>query len=148
MKKIALLSAIALSSLFSAQMVQAYKDRADIVSQTNLQTYNADLAATGVRYLGNSINSTYLANNNNALTYINQKLLNFGYTSSQIQLHNAGSTSTPYYNLIVTKTGTVYPDTYVIIGAHFDSVAAGVGANEIKTKIRLILPKSAMVFII
>lgn len=31
-------------------MVQAYKDRADIVSQTNLQTYNADLAATGVRY--------------------------------------------------------------------------------------------------
>lgn len=130
MKKIALLSAIAVSSLFSAQMVQAYKDRADIVSQTNLQTYNADLAAKGIRYVGSPLNNTYLANNVAAQDYINQKLLEIGYTSSNIELQNVGTSSKPFYNIILTKQGTTFPNTYVVIGAHFDSVAAGVGAND------------------
>ncbi|OWK74097.1 hypothetical protein CBW16_01395 [Flavobacteriaceae bacterium JJC] len=132
MKKLFTLALAAIGSFYFGQgFTQIYKDRADLVLQSNLQTYNADLAAKGIRYVGGATpNSTYLANNNAAVNYIKDKLITFGYTDSDIQMHNIGTVSKPYYNLILTKTGTVNSDTYVIIGAHFDSVVAGVGAND------------------
>lgn len=132
MKKLFTFALATISTLYFGQdFKQIYKDRADLVLQSNLQTYNADLAAKGIRYIGGTkINSTYLANNNAAVNYIKDKILSFGYADSDIQMHNLGTTSQPYYNLILTKTGSVNADTFVIIGAHFDSVAAGVGAND------------------
>lgn len=132
MKKLFTLALAIIGTFYFGQdFTQIYKDRADFVLQSNLQTYNADLAAKGIRYVGGTIpNSTYLANNNSAVNYIKQKLLDFGYAAADIQMQNLGTSSNPYYNLILTKNGTVNPDTYVIIGAHFDSVAAGVGAND------------------
>lgn len=132
MKKLFTLALATISTFYFGQtFTQLYKERADLVLQSNLQTYNADLASKGIRYVGGTSPSTaYVANNNAAFDYIKDKLLSFGYTESDIQKQNVGTVSKPFYNLILNKNGTTNADTYVIIGAHFDSVAAGVGAND------------------
>lgn len=118
---------------YSQTFTQEYKDRADLVLQTNLQTYNADLVAKGIRHIGsNTSYNNYYSNNKAAADYIVSKLKEFGYTDADIEIQNVGTTAKPILNIILTKIGTdaVKKDTYVIMGGHFDSVAAGVGAND------------------
>ncbi|KMQ65066.1 leucyl aminopeptidase [Chryseobacterium angstadtii] len=108
---------------FSAQtLIQAYKNRADLVSQTNITTNLQEFANLGVKTSGS-------VNNANTLTWIKNKYTSYGYTASQIVENpfTFGSTSTK--NLVITKTGTLYPDKYVIICGHFDTVT-GPGVND------------------
>lgn len=134
MKKFLLPSLLLLSSLgFSQNFIQAYKDRADLVLQNNLQTYNADLVAKGIRHIGSTTSyNSYYNNNKGALDYIVLKLKGFGYTDADMVIQNVGTTAKPILNLILTKVGVdpAKANTYVIMGGHFDSVAAGVGAND------------------
>ncbi len=64
---------------------------------------------------------------NNAKEWIIDQYEGFGYSDIvEDPFSYFGNTS---YNIIVTKTGSVYPDKYLIIDGHYDSVN-GVGAND------------------
>ncbi len=67
----------------------------------------------------------------NTLTWLKNKYLSYGYSASQITEDSytyTGSTAV-CKNLIVTKIGTVYPNTFVIIDGHYDSLN-GTGTND------------------
>ncbi|MBK1896489.1 M28 family peptidase [Chryseobacterium paridis] len=108
--------------LQSQSFIQAYQDRANQVTQTNITTNLQQFQNLGVKTTGST-------NNANALTWIKNKYLGYGYTASQIVEDPFTFGSTSSKNLVITKTGTVYPNKYVIICGHFDSIV-GPGTND------------------
>ena len=128
MKKI--LSVIVLSfglqSFNSQSFIQAYQNRANQVSQTNITTNLQDFSNFGIKTTGST-------NNANALNWIKNKYLSYGYSASQIVedpfSYTSGSNTINSKNLVITKTGTVYPNKFVIICGHFDSIN-GPGVND------------------
>ncbi|MBB6369891.1 M28 family peptidase [Chryseobacterium shigense] len=124
MKKITTILLLSLSaySLQGQNFIQAYQTRVNKVSQTNITTNLQDFGNLGVKTTG-SIENT------NALNWLKAKYQSYGYDASQITedtfTYNGNSTK----NLIITKTGTVYPDTYVIICGHYDTIV-GPGVSD------------------
>ena len=117
-------------------------------STSNAQTYNAyyggivanvssnnvlnDLTTFenfGIKELG----TTALTNTQNWITARYQSL---GYTDVVLQPFSFNGNTTN--NIIVTKTGTVYPNTYLIIDAHYDTIN-GPGTNDNGTGTVLLL---------
>ncbi|MGB0887265.1 MAG: M28 family peptidase [Vicingaceae bacterium] len=72
----------------------------------------------------------------NTLDWLIEKYTDYGYTDIQIDTFNYAAADD--YNLIVTKQGSVYPNTYVIIDGHYDT-RAGTGTNDNGTGISIIL---------
>ncbi|RNA62376.1 M20/M25/M40 family metallo-hydrolase [Chryseobacterium nematophagum] len=131
MKKLTtlLFTAFAFYSTDAQSFIQTYQDRANQVTQSNITTYLQQFQNLGVKTTGSS-------NNVATRNWIKNKYLSYGYSSSQIQedSFNIGSVSSK--NLIITKTGTVYPNKYVIICGHFDSIyGPGVSDNGSGTSI-------------
>ncbi|WP_347217756.1 M28 family peptidase [Chryseobacterium sp.] len=124
MKKITtfLLVAIASHTISAQSFIQAYKDRAEAVSQTDIITNLQQFASLGVKQTGSLANT-------NALNWLKNKYLSYGYTASQMEEDTFSFSNTTSKNLIITKTGTVYPNKYVIICGHFDTIA-GPGVND------------------
>ncbi|AZA89301.1 Arginyl aminopeptidase [Chryseobacterium nakagawai] len=124
MKKIAsfLLIAIASHKMSAQSFIQAYQNRADAVSQTDIITNLQEFASWGVKKTGTQANV-------NALTWLKNKYLSYGYTASQMTEDTFPYSNTTSKNLIITKTGTVYPSKYVIICGHFDTIT-GPGVND------------------
>jgi len=128
MKKI--LSLIVLSfglqSFNSQSFIQAYQNRANQVSQTNITTNLQEFSNFGIKTTGST-------NNANALNWIKNKYLSYGYSANQIVedpfSYTSGSNTINSKNLVITKTGTVYPNKFVIICGHFDSIN-GPGVND------------------
>jgi hypothetical protein len=93
-------------------------------SQTNITNNLTTYEALGLKRRGTpAIDNTF--------NWLKDKYLSFGYTVNQIQEDDytyTGSTAT-CKNLIVTKVGTVYPNTYVIVCGHYDSIG-GTGTND------------------
>ncbi|WBV57367.1 M28 family peptidase [Chryseobacterium daecheongense] len=117
--------------LSSQTFIQAYQNRANQVTQTNITTNLQQFENLGVKTTGST-------NNANTLTWIKNKYLSYGYTASQIVEDPFTFGSTSSKNLIITKTGTTYPNTYVIICAHYDTVTgSGVSDNGSGTSILL-----------
>ena len=52
--------------------------------------------------------------------YLADKLTGYGYS---VEFDAFISGSTPCRNIVATKTGTTYPDEYVVVGGHYDSVS-------------------------
>lgn len=124
MKKIPTLLLFSLSTLsINAQtFIQAYQDRANMVSQTNITTNLQDFSNLGVKTTGSTAN-------NNAFNWLKNKYLAFGYSTNQITEDAFTYSNKTSKNLIITKTGTLYPNKYVIICGHFDSIT-GPGVND------------------
>lgn len=117
-KLLALILSISLSplSFFAQTFVQRYADIANQVSQTNVTNNLTEYENLGVKARG----TTALAN---TVTWLKNKYLSYGYTASQIVEDSytyAGSTAI-VKNIVVTKVGTLYPNTYVIVCGHYDS---------------------------
>ncbi|MBV8327442.1 M28 family peptidase [Chryseobacterium sp.] len=124
MKKIAtllLVSAIA-QSIGAQSFIQAYKDRAEMVTQTNIINNLQEFASFGIKKTGT-------IQNTNALNWLKDKYLSYGYTSGQIIEDPFVYGSSTSKNLVITKTGTLYPNKYVIICGHFDTIN-GPGVND------------------
>ena len=104
--------------------IQAYADIVNQCSQTNITNSLTEFEALGVKRRG----TTALQN---TLDWLKNKYLSYGYTASQLQEFSytySGSTAA-CKNLVVTKIGTTYPNTYVIICGHYDSIV-GTGTND------------------
>ena len=111
--------------------------------KTSAQVYNANYASVVNQCSSSNILSNLTEYENlgvkrrgtvaldNTLTWLKNKYLSYGYTTSQITDDSytyTGSTAV-CKNLIVTKIGTVYPNTFVIIDGHYDSLN-GTGTND------------------
>lgn len=132
MKKLFIFSALYISIFSSAQtFIQAYQNRIEQITQTNINTYLTEFAAFGVKITGS-------ANNNNTFNWLKNKYLAFGYSESQISENAFSYNGNTTKNLILTKTGTKYPNTYVIVCGHYDSIA-GPGVNDNGSGISVIL---------
>ncbi|MDN3693291.1 hypothetical protein QWZ06_13850 [Chryseobacterium tructae] len=79
MKKITsfLLTAIATYSIGAQSFVQSYQNRANAVSQTNIITNLQEFASWGIKKTGTPANA-------NALNWLKNKYISYGYTASQI----------------------------------------------------------------
>lgn len=113
---------ISLQFIGAQSFIQAYQDRANQVSQTNINTYLQEFEALGVKRTGTTQNT-------NTFNWIKNKYTSFGYTTSNFQEHSWTASGYSSKNLIVTKTGTLYPNKFVIVCGHFDSIN-GPGTND------------------
>ncbi|MFC4686744.1 M28 family peptidase [Epilithonimonas pallida] len=112
-----------LTSILRAQtFIQAYQDRANKVSQTNINSYLQEFEALGVKRTGTTQNT-------NAFNWIKNKYISLGYTTADFFEHSWTANGYSSKNLIVTKTGTLYPNKFVIVCGHFDSIN-GPGTND------------------
>jgi len=121
---------------FQAQtFIQAYKNRADQVTQANITANLQGFSDLGVKTTGSLANT-------DALNWLKAKYQSYGYSASQItedpfSFVSQGNTVNSK-NLIITKTGTVYPNQYVIICGHYDTIVGpGVSDNGSGTSILL-----------
>lgn len=109
---------------FSQVYVPYYGSIVEQCSQTNITNNLTTYEALGLKRRG----TTSLQN---TFDWLKSKYLEFGYTANQIAEDSytySGSTAI-CKNLIVTKVGTVYPNTYVIVCGHYDSIG-GTGTND------------------
>lgn len=133
MKKLTglLLLSLASYNLHAQNFIQTYQTRANQVTQTNINTLLQEFASYGIKTTGSTANT-------NALNWLKTKYQSFGYDASQITEDAFTYNGNTSKNLIITKTGTVYPNTYVIICAHYDTVnGPGVSDNGSGTSILL-----------
>lgn len=115
-------TALMMQSFAAQNFIQAYKDRADMVTQANITANLQDFGNLGIKKTGTQANT-------NALNWIKNKYLSYGYTTSQMVESPFTYGSATSKNLIITKTGTLYPNKYVIICGHYDTIN-GPGVND------------------
>lgn len=109
---------------YSQEYIPYYASVVNQCSQTNITNNLTAYESLGLKRRGTAALQ-------NTLDWLKSKYSSFGYTSSQMQedaYTYTGSTSV-CKNLIVTKVGTVYPNTYIIVCGHYDSIG-GTGTND------------------
>ena len=109
---------------FAQVYIPYYGSIVEQCSQANITNNLTAYEALGLKRRG----TTSLQN---TLDWLKSKYASFGYTTNQIQedLYTYTGSTTVCKNLIVTKVGTVYPNTYVIVCGHYDSIG-GTGTND------------------
>jgi hypothetical protein len=97
----------------------------DQVSKDSLQAYVTQLQKLYRRLSGTS--NIYAARDS-----IRARFQRFGYTNVMLDTFVApvSGGNQPCYNVMVKKTGTMYPDLQIIIGAHYDGVYNSPAADD------------------
>lgn len=109
-------------NFYAQTFVQRYADIANQVSQTNITNNLKAYEALGVKYRNTAaLENTY--------QWLVTKYKSYGYTDLQISTDTYSYSGATCKNLIVTKQGTVYPNTYIIVCGHYDSIT-GTGTND------------------
>jgi len=106
-----------------------YQGIVDNCTLASINTHLNEFVAHGVK----SVGATEL---DNAKNWLKNKYLSYGYTDIVEDSFTVGATTTT--NIVVTKVGLVYPNTYVIVDGHYDTIN-GVGANDNGSGTTLIL---------
>ncbi|MGV3696676.1 M20/M25/M40 family metallo-hydrolase [Flavobacterium sp.] len=109
---------------FSQEFIQQYADVVNQCTQANITAKLTQFQSLGVKRRG----TTALQN---TLNWLKSEYLSYGYTASQMVEDSYTYAGSPAVckNLILTKIGTVYPNTYVIVCGHYDTVN-GTGTND------------------
>jgi hypothetical protein len=117
-------SLFVVSTGFSQSFIPYYGTVVDQCSQANI---NEDLT----QFEGLGLKRRGTAALQNTLDWLKNKYSTYGYTTSQMVEDSYTYQGSPSAckNLIVTKVGTVHPNTYVIVCGHYDSVG-GTGTND------------------
>jgi len=104
--------------------IQTLRDLMNQISQDSLTSYLNRLQAFPGRVAGTSGNLA-------ARDWIRSKLQSFGY-SAEIESFEAEVYGywVTCYNVVASKTGTVFPSRKIVIGAHFDAVPGSPGADD------------------
>lgn len=127
MKKHLLLFMLLLVAPFASKaqtFVQAYADIVNQCSQNNITSSLTQFEALGVKRRGTAALQ-------NTLDWLKNKYLSYGYTANQLQefSYTYSGSSAVCKNLVVTKIGTTYPNAFLIICGHYDSIV-GTGTND------------------
>ncbi len=107
---------------YSQTYIQAYQNAVDQCSQDNITNYLTEFESFGVKRRGTAALQ-------NTLDWLKSEYLSYGYTASQLVEDSYSYSGFTCKNLVVTKMGTVYPNTYVIVCGHYDSIV-GTGTND------------------
>ena len=111
------------SFITTAQVyTEQYATIVNQVSATNILNNLTEFENLGVKRRG----TTPLQN---TLNWLKAEYLSYGYTAAQMQEYSFSNGNTTGKNLVVTKVGTLYPDTFVIICGHYDTIN-GKGTND------------------
>lgn len=115
-----------ISSFYTQAQVYnaAYQAVVNQTSQVNITEDLTQFEALGVKRRGTPALQ-------NTLDWLKTKYLSYGYSASQLQEFSytySGSTSI-CKNLVVTKIGTLYPNTFLIVCGHYDTIS-GTGTND------------------
>ena len=102
--------------------IQAYANVVNQTSQTNITNNLSEYEALGVKRRGTP-------ELQNTLNWLKNKYLSYGYTASQMVEDTYSYSGFTCKNLTLNKIGTVYPNTFVIICGHYDSIS-GTGTND------------------
>lgn len=123
-QKFLIIFLLSISSLSAQTFVQGYADVVNQMTQNEITTNLTEFEALGVKRRGT-------AELQNTLNWLKNKYLSYGYTAGQMVEDSYTYSGSPAVckNLILTKVGTVYPNTYIIICGHYDSIA-GTGTND------------------
>jgi aminopeptidase YwaD len=120
-----LISFLSYSSFsFSQQFIQSYSNVVNQCTQANITENLTQFQALGVKRRGTPALQ-------NTLNWLKSEYLSYGYTALQMEEDSytyQGSTAV-CKNLILTKIGTVHPNTFVIVCGHYDTVS-GTGTND------------------
>ena len=109
---------------FSQTLVPYYAAVSNQCSQTNITTNLTEYEALGLKRRGT-------VQLQNTFDWLKNKYISYGYSAAQIQEYSytySGSTAI-CKNLEVTKIGTLYPTTFIIVCGHYDSIG-GTGTND------------------
>lgn len=115
MRKYCLIALLLICGLLLAGSIEPRTEITNLLTQINADTLEAH-----VQHLQNYQTRHALAGNNLEIaSWIQAQFIRYGFTNSHMQqyLHMG----TAQYNVIATIPGSLYPDTYVIVGAHYDS---------------------------
>jgi len=106
----------------SQSFVPAYGAIVENCSQQNILSNLREYEQLGVKYRGTAALQ-------NTLEWLKNKYLSYGYSASQLQEDSYSYSGSTCKNLTLTKIGTLYPNTFVIVDGHYDSVT-GTGTND------------------
>jgi aminopeptidase YwaD len=120
--KITLLFIINLSIANAQTFVQAYQNVVNQTNQTQVTNKLQAFESYGIKRRG----TTALQN---TLDWIKSEYTSYGYTVSQTQEYSFANNTFTCKNLEVTKVGTLYPNTFVILCAHYDTLN-GTGTSD------------------
>ena len=115
-----------ISSFYTQAQVYnaAYQTVVNQTSQANITEDLTQFEALGVKRRGTPALQ-------NTLDWLKTKYLSYGYTASQLQefSYTYSGSAAICKNLVVTKIGTLYPNTFLIVCGHYDSIS-GTGTND------------------
>jgi aminopeptidase YwaD len=123
-KKFLVIFLLIVNCVSAQTFIQSYADAVNQISQANVTTHLTEFENLGVKRRGT-------APLQNTLTWLKNKYLSYGYSAAQIveDSYTYSGSAAICKNLIVTKIGTVYPNTFVIVCGHYDSIN-GKGTND------------------
>lgn len=107
---------------YSQQYVPYYGTIVDQVSDENILNNLTEFENLGVKRRGTSPLQ-------NTLNWLKAEYLSYGYTASQMEEYSFTNGTATCKNLVVTKIGTLYPNTFVILCGHYDTIT-GKGTND------------------
>ncbi|MES2544758.1 MAG: M28 family peptidase [Bacteroidota bacterium] len=107
---------------YSQSYVPAYGAIVNQCSDANILNNLTQFENFGVKYRNTAAQT-------NTLNWLKTQYSNYGYTASQIVEDPFSYSGSTCKNLVVTKTGTLYPNTYVIVCGHYDTIN-GPGTND------------------
>lgn len=109
-------------SSFAQQYVPFYGSVVEQVSSSNILNNLTEFENLGVKRRGTPALQ-------NTLDWLKAEYLSYGYTAAQMQEYSFTNGTATCKNLVVTKVGTLYPNTFVIICGHYDTIT-GKGTND------------------
>ncbi len=123
-KKLALLfvTIITFNTGYSQSYVPAYGTIVNQCSSTNVLNNLTQFESFGIKYRNTAAQT-------NTLNWLKTQYSNYGYTPVQIVEDPFSYSGSNCKNLVVTKIGTLYPNTYVIVCGHYDTIN-GPGTND------------------
>jgi hypothetical protein len=107
---------------YSQTFIPYYGTIVSQVSESNVLNNLTEFENLGVKRRGTSPLQ-------NTLNWLKAEYLSYGYTTNQMQEYSFTNGSATCKNLVVTKVGTLYPNSFIILCGHYDTIT-GKGTND------------------
>ena len=107
---------------YSQTFIPYYGTIVSQVSESNVLNNLTEFENLGVKRRGTSPLQ-------NTLNWLKAEYLSYGYTANQMQEYSFTNGSATCKNLVVTKVGTLYPNSFIILCGHYDTIT-GKGTND------------------
>ncbi|WP_284651993.1 M28 family peptidase [Flavobacterium terrisoli] len=113
---------LSLTAAYSQEFIPGYAAVVNQTTQANITARLTEFQNLGVKRRGT-------APLQNTLEWLKSQYLSYGYTASQMVEDSYSYSGFTCKNLVLTKVGTLYPNTYVIVCGHYDTIS-GTGTND------------------